>query len=109
LERLLDETGRNFHATVHRTTAEAFDVADVGVDADADDAHDSADDAGLMANRSGAGEGQLRYQQYLGRRPYHGQYRIVAQDGRGDRVDSITIEFNCFPPATTGEGNETTG
>lgn len=25
LERFLDETGRNFHATVHQTTAEAFD------------------------------------------------------------------------------------
>jgi SAM-dependent methyltransferase len=42
LESLLDETGPNFHATVHRTTAEAFDPGSVDADlaGDRDDGYD---------------------------------------------------------------------
>lgn len=57
----------------------------------------SPDDADLMASKQGVGDGQLRYEQYLGRRPFHGRYRVVAVDGAGDPVDSVTVEFNCFP------------
>ena len=56
----------------------------------------STDDADAMANKGGVGEGQLRYEQYLGERPLHGQYRVVALDESGETVDSVTIEFNCF-------------
>ena len=56
----------------------------------------SADDANLMANKDGVGEGQLRYEQYLGERPLHGRYRIVAVAG-DETLDSVTVEFNCFP------------
>ena len=54
-------------------------------------------DADVMANKGGVSEGQLRYEQYLGKRPLHGQYRVVAVDESGETVDSITIRFNCFP------------
>lgn len=57
----------------------------------------SADDATRMASKTGVGEGQLRYEQYLGRRPLHGQYRVVAVDASDDAVDSVTVAFNCFP------------
>ena len=57
----------------------------------------SADDAGLMANKRGVNEGQLRYEQSLGHRPFHGQYRIVAVNTDSETVDSVTVEFNCFP------------
>lgn len=56
----------------------------------------SPEDAELMANKPGVSEGQLRYEQYLGRRPFHGEYTIVAEDASETRLDSITIEFNCF-------------
>lgn len=56
----------------------------------------SADDAGLMANKVGVNRGQLRYEQYLGHRPFHGQYRVVAVNSAGETVDSVTVEFNCF-------------
>lgn len=61
----------------------------------------SAEDADLMANKVGVGAGQLRYEQYLGERPFHGQYRVVAVDGNDDVVDSVTVEFNCFPEVST--------
>lgn len=54
-------------------------------------------DADLMANEGRAGEGQLYYEQYLGERPFHGQYRLVAVDANGDPLDSLTVAFNCFP------------
>lgn len=57
----------------------------------------SPEDESLMANKAGVEDGQLRYEQYLGQRPFHGQYRIVAVDRTGTDLDSITIEFNCFP------------
>ncbi|PSQ59729.1 SAM-dependent methyltransferase [Halobacteriales archaeon SW_7_71_33] len=59
LETLVEETGRNFHATVHRTTAEAFDPrtppeTDSGAGSGATDDGDDSDDAGwdlvLFAN-----------------------------------------------------------
>ncbi|WP_265110893.1 hypothetical protein [Halosolutus halophilus] len=56
----------------------------------------STDDAGLMANKVGVNEGQLLYEQSLGRRPFHGQYRIVAVNTAGEIVDSVIVEFNCF-------------
>ncbi|WP_049925182.1 small ribosomal subunit Rsm22 family protein [Halopiger goleimassiliensis] len=40
LEELLAETGPNVHATIHRTTAEAFDPADALGDADGESAFD---------------------------------------------------------------------
>lgn len=67
-------------------------------DADGDLAHAvpvSADDADVMAEKS-VPEGRLRYEQYLGRRPLHGQYEIVAVNPDGTRLDSVTVEFNCF-------------
>ena len=63
----------------------------------------SPGDADLMANKQGVGQGQLRYEQYVGRRPFHGRYRIVAVDREGDPVDSLTIEFNCFPEVSDQE------
>lgn len=69
-------------------------------DADGDLAHSipvSADDATRMASKTGVGEGKLRYEQYLGQRPFHGQYRVVAVDDSDDAVDSVTVAFNCFP------------
>ena len=57
----------------------------------------SPDDERLMANKSGVGDGQLQYEQYLGQRPFHGQYRVVAVDQTGRERDSLTVEFNCFP------------
>ncbi|WP_266078830.1 hypothetical protein [Haladaptatus caseinilyticus] len=57
----------------------------------------SADDADLMANKVGVNEGQLQYEQHLGHRPFHGQYRVVVVDTNEKAVDSVTIEFNCFP------------
>lgn len=56
----------------------------------------SAGDAGVMSNKAGVNEGQLLYEQYLGQRPFHGQYRIVAVNPTGEALDSITVEFNCF-------------
>lgn len=56
----------------------------------------SVNDADLMTNKTGVSDGQLQYEQYLGQRPYHGEYRVVAVDETGSTVDSITIEFNCF-------------
>lgn len=56
----------------------------------------SPEDADVMANKSGVGNGTLRYEQYLGHRPLHGQYKIVAVNRAGTQVDSLTIEFNCF-------------
>ncbi len=58
LDELLDATGRNFHATVHRTTAEAFDIAGPLAGGDAVDpdgeATDSADQtAGAAADPPG--------------------------------------------------------
>ncbi len=63
----------------------------------------SAGDASLMANKGGVSEGQLRYEQYLGKRPFHGEYRVVAENGRGEAVDSVTVAFNCFPEVTRSE------
>ena len=63
----------------------------------------SSEDADLMANKRGVGEGQLRYEQYLGRRPLHGRYRVVAVDADGATVDSVTVEFNCFPEVSADE------
>ncbi|NHN58193.1 MULTISPECIES: hypothetical protein [Halorussus] len=57
----------------------------------------SAGDADLMANKDRVGEGQLLYEQYLGERPLHNQYRIVAVNARDEPLDSVTVEFNCFP------------
>lgn len=57
----------------------------------------SAGDADLMANKDRVGEGQLLYEQYLGERPVHGRYRIVAVNARDEPLDSVTVEFNCFP------------
>lgn len=57
----------------------------------------STNDADRMANKVGVNRGQLLYEQYLGHRPFHGQYRIVAVDTNENLVDSVTIEFNCFP------------
>lgn len=56
----------------------------------------SPEDADVMANKNGVGDGQLRYEQYLGHRPFHGQYEVVAVDRSGAQVDFISIEFNCF-------------
>jgi len=56
----------------------------------------SADDAGLMSNKVGVGEGQLRYEQSLGHRPFHGQYRVVAVNTADETIDFVTVEFNCF-------------
>ncbi len=54
LEALLEETGRNFHATVHRTTAEAFDPATALADSDGETPAAESDPAGydlvLFAN-----------------------------------------------------------
>lgn len=57
----------------------------------------STDDAELMANKRGVNDGQLRYEQSLGHRPFHGQYRIVAVNTAGETVDSVSIGLNCFP------------
>ncbi|WP_132057595.1 hypothetical protein [Halorussus amylolyticus] len=57
----------------------------------------SAGDADVMANKDGVSDGKLRYEQYLGERPLHGRYRVVAVDESDETVDSITVEFNCFP------------
>jgi|GEM_PF-2263516 hypothetical protein len=57
----------------------------------------STDDAELMENKRGVSEGQLLYEQSLGHRPFHGQYRIVAVNTTGEPVDFVTVEFNCFP------------
>ncbi len=57
----------------------------------------SPEDQNVMANKMGVGEGQLQYEQYLAQRPFHGQYRVIALDRSGTELDSITIEFNCFP------------
>ncbi|WP_137287159.1 hypothetical protein [Halorussus salinisoli] len=57
----------------------------------------SSDDADLMANKDGVGRGQLRYEQYLGERPFHGRYSVVAVDDTDESLDSVTVEFNCFP------------
>lgn len=52
------------------------DVAGLGLydaaEALTDTAPVSAGGAGLMANKVGVHEGRLRYEQYLGRRPFHG-------------------------------------
>lgn len=56
----------------------------------------SPEDADLMANKPGVEDGQLRYEQTLGHRPSHGRYQVVAVDRSGARVDSVTVEFNCF-------------
>jgi hypothetical protein len=56
----------------------------------------STDDADVMANKRGVSDGQLRYEQHLGERPFHGQYRVVALDDSDETVDSVTVEFNCF-------------
>lgn len=59
----------------------------------------SAGDAERMATKVGVDEGQLYYEQYLGERPFHGQYRVVAVSAADEPVDSVTVEFNCFPDA----------
>ncbi|WP_152041300.1 small ribosomal subunit Rsm22 family protein [Salinigranum salinum] len=50
LDHLLDETGRNFHATVHRTTVESLDLASLdparGGDATEDAAEDGSESGG---------------------------------------------------------------
>jgi len=56
----------------------------------------SADDAGVMANKASVNEGQLLYEQFLGHRPFHGRYQVVALNTLGETVDSVTVEFNCF-------------
>jgi len=63
----------------------------------------SAGDRERMATKAGVSDGQLRYEQYLGERPYHGQIRVVAVDGAGERLDSVTVEFNCFPAAESDQ------
>jgi hypothetical protein len=62
----------------------------------------SAGDAGPTANKRGVGEGRLLYEQHLGRRPFHGRYRVVAVDAEGDPLDSVTVGFNCFPEVSEG-------
>ncbi|SEP24086.1 hypothetical protein SAMN04487948_12555 [Halogranum amylolyticum] len=57
---------------------------------------ESADDAELMANKAGVNEGQLLYEQSIGRRPFHGRYRVDAVNTSEESVDFVTIEFNCF-------------
>ena len=57
----------------------------------------SVNDAELMANKVGVNEGQLLYEQSLGHRPFHGRYQVVALTTSDEPVDSITVEFNCFP------------
>ncbi|MFC3959364.1 hypothetical protein [Halovivax cerinus] len=57
----------------------------------------SAADEDVMANKAGVGEGQLLYEQHLGCRPYHGVYTVVATDEDGERLDFVTVEFNCSP------------
>ena len=57
----------------------------------------SPEDEDLMANKPGVEDGQLLYEQYLGQRPFHGQYRVVALGRSGNDLDSITLQFNCFP------------
>lgn len=56
----------------------------------------SADDADVMANKVGVSQGQLLYEQYLGHRPFHGQYQIIARDSNESAIDSVAVEFNCF-------------
>lgn len=56
----------------------------------------SAGDADVMANKQSVSEGQLRYEQYVGRRPAHGQLRVVAVNDAGDSLDTVTVQFNCF-------------
>lgn len=63
----------------------------------------SVSDRERMATKVGVGDGQLRYEQYLGERPYHGRLRVVAVDEGGDRLDSVAVEFNCFPEAESDQ------
>lgn len=63
----------------------------------------SAGDAGVMANKVGVGDGHLRYEQYLGERPFHGEYTVRAVDVDDEVIDTITIEFNCFPDVDDAE------
>jgi hypothetical protein len=63
----------------------------------------SADDAEGMSNKAGVSDGRLRYEQYLGERPLHGEYRVVAFDENDETLDSITIAFNCFPESQSDE------
>ncbi|WP_255151124.1 hypothetical protein [Halorarius halobius] len=57
----------------------------------------SPNDADLMANKPGVSEGQLYYEQYLGERPFHGRYTVAARNGDDEVVDTVTVQFNCFP------------
>ena len=61
----------------------------------------SVSDAERMATKRGVSEGQLRYEQYLGERPAHGELRVVAVGADDEPLDSVTVEFNCFPEAET--------
>lgn len=58
----------------------------------------SSNDKDVLADkdRPGASSEELHYEQYLGQRPFHGQYRVVAENEKGEELDSITTEFNCF-------------
>jgi hypothetical protein len=47
----------------------------------------------------GSDDGQLRYEQTLGPRPYHGRYRLVALTPRDEVVDAVTVDVNCFATA----------
>ncbi|ODR81725.1 hypothetical protein BG842_25085 [Haladaptatus sp. W1] len=53
-------------------------------------------DTDVMQKKLGVSPGQLQYQQYIGPRPYNGQYRILAIDKSGNAVDTVTVGFNCF-------------
>lgn len=57
----------------------------------------SPDDAGIAPGASE--DGQVRYEQTLGPRPFHGRYRLVAVTPRGETVDAVTVEVNCFAAA----------
>lgn len=57
----------------------------------------SPNDADVMAQKQGVGDDQLLYEQYVGHRPFHGHYTITAQTRQEANIDTITVEFNCFP------------
>jgi len=56
----------------------------------------SAGDEDVLSRKARSGNGVISYEQYLGRRPFHAQYRVEVEDAAGTTRDSITIEFNCF-------------
>ena len=57
----------------------------------------SPNNADIMAYKQSVGEGQLLYEQYIGQRPFHGHYTVTAENQQGTAIDTLTIEFNCYP------------